>query len=372
MITSEHLYYTDGWHPTVSPSARMACHHYRYAELIGQREGILNEFPRRFGGSTIRTMKFGQTGVSVEDLCEATEWMPWWISAGNRECMAFLLAIYRTAIGEARRQSICARPYERVLGELIDWASAFGSSSPKAPTVGEVLFQVLDRMHREITPDLPKIDLVSFTRASMRHHFAGVLRHLGEELYLVLQALAKLEEKTHFSLLAVVSKDNAIGRVRYIAAQKRLDIERLPSPVLKGVFRKRTLSYDGLIELMESGYLIPGLRLAAICEVALQKRSLPVLHFGNTYGAFNRIGAILGQPSAISIPLCADDRDSWPFCDLPRADGRGRRYPLHLLDIAGCIPAVWPRVAALIKESLSVGRTINLEARQDLNATLSD
>ncbi|MBI5767651.1 MAG: hypothetical protein HZA93_07635 [Verrucomicrobia bacterium] len=371
MMETKIIHYTDGWHPTVSPSARMAIHHFRYTQLLGDVQGILNEFPRRFGGSTIRSMRFSSDGIVVRNLCAPVEWVPWWFPASDPKCNDIVLDIYRASIQESRKTDADELVYERVLNELVCSFDAAVGATQQVPTIGEVVFGVLDTLHREITPELPKVRLISFTRSPIRHRFANTIRALGNDLFSTLAAFARVEERTHYPLLAVTRDfNNCMARVRYIAATNRIDIEPLLSSARANGAARHALTCDDLADLIEAGKLVPGLRLAAVAEIALQSEGFTVRHFGNAYGVHKIVGKLLGVPHADEVPLCRDDEDSWPFADLPRVDEKNARYPLHLLDIASCSPSSWANADNLIKRSLLAGDTIKLTAKPNLRETL--
>src|ERR1039458_7600283 len=94
--------FNDGWHPTVNPSGRMVIHHFRFSRLLGQKEGILNELPRREGGVTVRLVRCSQQGVlDVYPLPTSIRWMPWWLSASNKLASTLIRSIFEQAIANS-------------------------------------------------------------------------------------------------------------------------------------------------------------------------------------------------------------------------------------------------------------------------------
>lgn len=358
--------FTDAWHPTVNPSARMPVHHFRHRAVLGHTDGILNEFPRHRGGTTLRLPRIKDGRLRVVELPSRSTFAPWWLPASDASAVQHISSIYDTALAHSEPT---ARERD-VLARLRDDFTCRCTTAGAGLTVGEALWQAADALHRELVPSLPRIGLVSLTRSSARHTLAEALDRLPGGLLPVLAHWAHQDRKPMWPLLAVATSPQGVPlRVRLHAAGRRLDIAPLPtatSPRRTG--RPRLLREDELITLLHTGRLIPGSRLTAVAEVALHFSGTTVRHFGNTYSSFNALGSLLTVPNATRIPCCPDDADSWHYADLPH--GTGHRYPLHLVELAACSAASHASAEALVHASVSEGTTIPLELKEDLDATV--
>lgn len=148
--------YTDAWHPTVNPSARMPVHHHRFVQMAGATSGILNEVPRRSGGSTLRLMRSQPgIGVQVTALPGTVRWMPWWLPSSDPWACSVIRRVYHAALADPHPTAAERATYERVV-DAFDARCAAGGDQ----TVGEVLHTVLNRELRQISPEVPALQLV--------------------------------------------------------------------------------------------------------------------------------------------------------------------------------------------------------------------
>jgi len=359
--------YTDAWHPTVNPSARMPISYLRHVAVLGHEDGVLNEFPRRNGGTTIRLQRARAGQLTVIELPGRLAFAPWWLPAGDSAAAAAIRGVYDMALARAEPS-----PAERaVLARLRD-AFAFlcdGPGTPPGLTAGEALWLTADELHRELTPGLPELRLTSLTRSPARHILAGALAGVPGGLAATLARWARHERAAIWPLIAVATSEQGVPlRVRLHPGDGALDAGPLPIGGRPPRGRPARLGEDDLIGLLAAGRLIPGSRLIALAETTLAGQGLQVRHFGNTYGHVCAAAALTGVRGADRIPCCADDQDSWHYADLPLPAGGS--YPPHLIELAACSPDGHAAAAGLITESMRLGRPVRLEVKEDLDASL--
>ncbi|MFF4339375.1 hypothetical protein ACFY00_05455 [Kitasatospora sp. NPDC001540] len=359
--------HTDAWHPTVNPSARMPIHYLRHIAVLGHQQGILNEYPRHRGGTTIRLPRFHDDRLDVLALPGRLTFAPWWLPANDSEAVARIKGIYDTAL--ARPEPTDAE--RAVLARLRDTFTTNCTRPGTAPdlTVGEALWRTADQLHRELTPGLPELDLVSLTRSPSRRVLAAALAQVPGGLLPILARWARAERAALWPLLAVATSDQGLPlRVRLHPVSGRLDTEPLPVAGPPTGSRPAPLTEDDLIALLAEGRLIPGSRLTALAETVMLGQGEQVRHFGNTYGHLSAAGHLTGILGAERIPSCPDDGDSWHYADLPLPDGGS--YPLHLIELAACSPQAHTAATGLITASLALGGPVHLGRRGDLDARL--
>lgn len=85
---------TDAWHPTVNPSARMPVHHHRHLAVLGHGDGLLNEFPRHRGGTTIRLPRVRDGRLHVMELGGDSVFAPWWLPAPEPDAVRHITQVY--------------------------------------------------------------------------------------------------------------------------------------------------------------------------------------------------------------------------------------------------------------------------------------
>lgn len=357
------LDYTDGWHPTVNPSARMPIHHLRHLQLLGHDHGILNEMPRHRGGTTIRLPRFGGARLRVIELPSTSQFAPWWLPASEDSAVAHVAKVYETALADDR-----PLPSERaVLGRMLD---SFRQECHHGDlTVGEALWRVADALQRQLTPSVPSIRLNSLTRSEARKVLAQGLANIPGGLTTVLSRWAAREHRKMWSLVAVATSPQGVPlRVRFHADSARFDCEPLVcGPQTRATGRPIPVEASQVVEWLWEGKLIPGSRLAALAEASASLRGIEVRHFGNTYGSFTVLADLFGLVTVAQVPICPDDEDSWHYADLPHDDGH---YPLHLVELATCTPQAHAAADALICRSLATRSPLTLNVKGDLDATL--
>ncbi|MDX3854216.1 hypothetical protein [Streptomyces sp. AK02-01A] len=355
---------TDAWHPTVNPSARMPVHHHRHRHVLGHRDGLLNEFPRRRGGITIRLPRIDSNCLRVVDLAAPDAgfaFAPWWLPASDLPSVRMISRIYDTALAHSETTARERTVLERLRDDFAERCAVGGP----ALTTGQALWQAADALHRQLLPSLPDLNLISLTHSPARHLLAVGLARTPGGVIAVLQRWAALDRTTMWPLLAVATSPQGIPlRVRLHTRSGHLDT----APLATGRGTKPTaLSEEQLIELLDRGQLLPGARLTALAETVLLLTGTPVRHFGNTYGHHTAVADLLQAPDATTIPCCPDDEDSWHYADLPHETGR---YPLHLIELAACTPDAHQAAEALVTESLRRRRPIPLSLEGDLDATV--
>ncbi|MGW5939159.1 hypothetical protein ACWIG3_08285 [Streptomyces celluloflavus] len=357
------LDHTDAWHPTVNPSARMPIHHHRHHAVLGHGHGILNETPRRRGGTTLRLPRIHNGRLHVLQLAgpEHLAFAPWWLPASDTASVQAIRGLYDAALDHPAP----ARRERTVLARLRDDFTARCTRAGDRLTVGEALWQAADALYRAVVPTLPELALTSLTRSPVRHILADALAQVPGGLLPALQGWARQEQQPMFPLLAVATSAHGIPlRVRLHARTGRLDT----TPLTAGSARPTPLTEDGLLALLEAGRLIPGARLTALAETAHHLTGQRVRHFGNTYGHHRTAARLLEAPTATAIPCCPDDQDSWHYADLPYENPT--RYPLHLIELAACDPAAHRAASALIDTALLRGEPVHLELKGDLGETV--
>ncbi|NBM14463.1 hypothetical protein [Streptomyces sp. GC420] len=358
--------FTDAWHPTVNPSARMPVHHHRHLAVLGHTDGILNEFPRHRGGTTIRLPRIRDGRLHVMELPGNSTFAPWWLPAADPGAVSDITGIYEAAL---RHPHTTVRERGALARLRDDFAHRCADAGGRL-TIGEALWQTADALHRELVPSLPRLALTSLTRSPVRRTIADALTRLPGGLLPTLARWAECERRPMWPLLAVTTSPQGVPlRIRLHAASRSLDLSPLPTTTdTRAPGRPVPLAEGELITLLGSGRLIPSSRLSAIAEVSLHLAGTPVRHFGNTYGAFGTLSALLSAPDTARIPCCPDDEDSWHYADLPHDDVG--RYPLHLIELAACSTNAHAAAEALISASVTEGTTIPLDLKGDLDATV--
>ncbi|MFF2727595.1 hypothetical protein ACFVS9_06785 [Streptomyces sp. NPDC058008] len=355
---------TDAWHPTVNPSARMPVHHLRHLAVLGHAEGLLNEFPRHRGGTTIRLPRIRDGRLHVLELPGQSTFAPWWLPASDPTAVRHIEGLYDAAL-------LHAEPSAQERGALARLRDGFRLRCAQGGlTIGEALWQAADALHRELVPSLPELTLTSLTRSPVRHTLADALARLPGGLLPLLARWAEREGRHMWPLLAVATSTQGIPvRIRLHARSRRLDVSPLPtSGSASASGRPVLISEDDLIGLLDTGRLIPGSRLTALAETSLHLDDTAVRHFGNTYGNFDVLSSLFAVPDAARIAACADNEDSWHYADLPH--GGTSRYPLHLIELAACSTDAHTASEALIAASVSQGAAVQLELKGDLDATV--
>ncbi|MFI6579476.1 hypothetical protein ACIBFB_27135 [Nocardiopsis sp. NPDC050513] len=360
--------YTDGWHPTVNPSARMAVHHHRFVQLLDDHRGILNEVPRRKGGSTLRLTRFRSgVGVDAVDLPGTVPWVPWWLPASDAWAAGIVSGVYRAALDDPRPTVAEKVVYDRVRTRFDEGCAGSGGL-----TVGEVLHGVLDAEHRALDPDLPRLELVSLTRSPLRDIIAEALTDVPGGLEELLGKGARAQGRPLLGLGVATSPEGVPLNLRFRLSSRAMEVEPLDCDGTKRHRGKpRPVTTDEAADLIRHGRLVPGSRLMATAEVVMALGGRRVRHYGNTYGrlteAAHHLGVAVDDLPAVFWP---DDEDSWHYADLPSVGGG--RYPLHLLDILTCSERARENVPHLITHSLRTGRPVRLEAKETLDASVSD
>lgn len=294
------LDYTDSWHPTVNPSARMPIHHLRFVELLGHNGGILNESPRRYGGSTLRVLRIHSERATVVELPGALPWTPWWLPANHRWARELTAETYERALsGE-----LLGRNERAVVGQLLEDFRA--ECRTTGLTVGEALWRVADRLHRHLIPSLPEITLTSITRSPARRALADGLSAIPGGPLRALARWADGDGTPVWPLLAVATAEGGVPlRIRLHARSARLDIEPLhcdpdsPPPSHK----PQEMSEETLVAWLRAGRLVPGARLVALAEAGLCRQGWTVRHLGNTYGHTAAAADVIGAPPGARGPL---------------------------------------------------------------------
>jgi hypothetical protein len=343
------LVVTDGWHPTINPSARMPIHHYRFVELLGRTSGLLNDLPRRQGGSTIRLVRTDSAQKLVTiTVATGPKWMPWWLPSTDRRAAGLMDRLFDQAVASAEIVEAERRAVELLRTELR--AQSDGDRS-----LGEALAAAGDRLFRQIDPNLPRLDLVRLRNAPNRDEFVTTLHSFEPNLLGALDAWATQLGKDRFDFLGIVMDLKGDGRrLCWSAAEGSLTTRPLDGRGVAEPVR------ESLSEWLADGRLLPASRLLALIEAHALLQGIEVIHFGNNYGrvadAANLLGASLDR--FVSWP---DDIDSWHYAVVQ--DGGGGRYPLHLLEVL-CLPEKdRGRVPNLVQKSLSLGRPVGLPFR---------
>ncbi|MFJ1647531.1 hypothetical protein [Streptomyces sp. NPDC088258] len=314
----------------------MPVHHHRHLAVLGHAHGVLNEFPRPRGGTTIRLPRIRGGRLHVLELPGQSVFAPRWLPASDPAAVRHIDGLYDAAL-------LHAEPSAQERGALARLRDGFRLRCAQGGlTIGEALWQAADALHRELVPSLPELTLTSLTRSPVRRTLADALARLPGGLLPTLARWAEREGRHMWPLLAVATSAQGI-------------------PV-------RIRLHAHLIDLLDTGRLIPGSRLTALAETSLHLDGTTVRHFGNTYGHFDALSSLFAAPDAARIPACADDEDSWHYADLPH--GGTSRYPLHLIELAACSTDAHTASEALIAASVTQGAPVQLELKGDLDATV--
>lgn len=361
-----HIAVTDGWHPTVNPSARMPVHHLRFVATLGHHDGVLNEFPRRRGGSTLRLVRLTDHHLRVLNLPGTLEWVTWWLPASDARAAGAVAGIYQRAL----RHEACAKAEREVFDRTLTLFETARARYGAAATVGEALTTVMDELTRGLIPTVPRLRLVSLTRSPLRSTLARSLAEVPGGLADALGRWADLSGDPMWPLAAVATDQHGEAqRVRFHAVRRLFDTTPLLPSVRHG--RPCNLSADELVGLLDQGRLLPGARLVAMAEANLARQGAVVRHYGNTYGHTAMAGRALGVPSAATIPCHPDDADSWHYAVIQAPTSSDRfAYPLHLLDVLACTPEARAAVVDLVAESIRRNKPVNLQPKESLDATL--
>lgn len=367
------VYYTDGWHPTVNPSSRMVIHHMRFNELLNIHSGILNEFPRRRGGSTLRFMRFDDQHFRVLELPTLFEFIPWWMPASPDSARAYLYPCFDQALNHrellTRRELETIETIQEQLKDVVDTAHDH--------TLGELLNGVNEQNYRTIVPDLPKLELASLTRSPIRHQFASTIRALVPFSRLA-TAMSLWASKTGgggFPMLAVgYSDDGSLYRVGWSQEDRCFASAKFDPK--SGSLTSTPDKVDGswLADRLDAGMLIPGSRLASLVEVAIRQTGVSLKHFGNNYGRLAEAAAILEYISGERVQwegiiICEDDADSWHVAVVRDAS---RTYPVHLIDTLLCKAEALSTMPTYVCSSLSARTPVVLRPGSTLSETILD
>lgn len=370
---TERICYTDGWHPTVNPSSRMVMHHFRFVELLHSYQGILNEFPRRRGGCTIRLLRFNEQGFHVQELPTLFEFVPWWLPATPFNAQSYLFPCYEQTL----QMKDMLMPQEvAAVGKLLASLKTLVHSSDWF-TLGEVLNLVNEQQYREILPEMPSLHLISLTRDPLRHLFAQTLRSYMSDstLEILLSAWSIKSNTDGFTMLAVGhTREENLYRVSWSQREKNLAIVKFDPMTGKSLSQRIPADASWLADQLDAGLLIPGSRLTSLLEVLLHSEGKQVLHFGNNYGRVREIATILSE-HGFSIPfspqeitLCEDDADSWHVGII---EDHIQSYPLHLLEMMCIKPETQTTLHRYVHYSLEHSTPAVLTSKGSLDETIS-
>lgn len=329
---------TDGWHPTINPSSRMPIHHHRYIELLGNIEGILNEFPRPYGGNTLRAMQINLDGtLTVKNLNKALRYIPWWIPSNSQKAINLLSDIVHTAL--ANENCIEGSSYKRMLNEYL-----IRITTNSAETLGEALNGVNSDLYREIYPELPELHMVSITRSSFLPILAEGFWHIADKLTNILNNICNQTGKKEFGLLGFITDyQNQSWRILYQPSNLTYTLIANSKP---HVSEMTDISF--LVNYFLDGKLIPGSMLLTIIELSLVNIGYDVTHYGNAYGHHDIVAKASGLSNCVHT--WDDNADSWNYAYI--IDQNGVQYPIHLLDLVKYGRVIAPVIKAIIEKSL--------------------
>ncbi len=371
MESTDPIFYTDGWHPTVNPSSRMITHHFRFIELLSSSRGILNEVPRRRGGCTFRFMRFDKGGFHILALPTPLELVPWWLPASPDNASKFLFHCYEQAL--LHKGSLTRSEYD-IVETILEQLREAARATPDL-TIGEVLNQTNETNYRSTIPTLPKLKLISFTRSPLRHVFARAINKLAtnSQLEKLLSIWAMRSDSGGFTMLGFGhTDDNKPYRVSWSQGAKTLANIFFDPSTGKDMSGRIKTRPEELADQIARGRLVLGSRLASLLEVFLWSEGSEVLHFGNNYGRIDEAREILNElgytvPMQQDITLCKDDEDSW-HVGVVRSNSQS--YPLHLLDIMLSSSGAQALIPSYTLESLRTQSPIYFFPRGDLDETL--
>lgn len=326
----------DAWHPAVNPSSRMPIHHIRYHELFDDYIGVLNEFPRKYGSSTIREMMIDENGVlGIRNLNSGLKWMPWWISSDSEKAHSIISNIFNDSIKNAKDTRMI-ESYEYYL-ELYDKCAS------NEKTMGEIAYLVNNMMFDEILPIFhPK--MVSFGKSIVYRPMYDVLLDKKEEIYDVLNGLLLINGTRINNMIAVyIDVEGTDWHVSYELYSNQFVIYSLENPK-----RKRSSSIHELVELFGEKKVLLGSLLSLVIEEYMQIEGDEIVHFGNTYGKIEQICRVLRTDN--ELQYLNDDEDSWNYANF--RDVNGYVYPIHLLETFAYRNEIRSFVKSLIELSL--------------------
>lgn len=346
--TDDYILFTDSWHPTLNPSSRMPIHHLRYNALFGDRTGTLTEVPRRYGGSTLREMIFSEQGLTVRELNAPVEWFPWW-----KPCDDSLILRYIHDALEAGKASDDLRARESYKDYLQRYLEVV--SQDASLTAGEAISKVNNDVCYEITGIVaPK--LVSYTKHANYGLLISSCEQIQNDVYGILDKVLRGLGKSLLGMIAIITEyQGKSWRVRYslhkpwfTAVNTQDESDRL------------RVSSDLFLSLFRSKCVLPGCVFSCLLESVVACNGSRVFHFGNAYGYFEQIAAILGlsQEERNRVGYFSDNADSWNFAEIAQPDGTG--YPIHLQDIWKR-PSIHGALTSLIEESYNSKETIMIQ-----------
>lgn len=347
---------TDGWHPTINPSSRMPIHHHRFIELLNRHNGILNEFPRQYGGNTLRAMHIDRDGrIAIFKLNKALKYMPWWLSATSDKAITLITGI----VTEAIANSLCiSTPAYRVLLETY-LELATGNSQK---TFGEVLCQTNNFLYSKIYPELPKVILTSLTRLQITHLLANGLQNLSDSLFEIFNLICSINDKEGFGFLGVLTSYNDVSwRLTYEAGKNELSITTINKPHLV-----TKVHLDTIVHLLDLGQFLPSSQLLIAIEFSLTVLGYSVIHYGNAYNRHEIFASASGLPNTVTY--WEDDCDSWNFAMLKGANNIV--YPIHLLDLLCLGDEANDIITKLISQSLEFGKPIIVNTKKGTDGSL--
>lgn len=359
-MKNSNIIITDGWHPTINPSSRMPIHHHRYVELLGDVEGILNEFPRPYGGNTLRAMQINLDGtLTIKNLNKAQRYIPWWIPSNSQKAIDLLKGIVYTAL--SNENCIETLAYERMLNEYV-----IHISNTSCETLGEALNIVNSNLYKEIYPQLPEIHMVSITRSRFLPILAEGILHIADSITNILNNICNQTGKKEFGVLGFVTDyKNQPWRISYQPSNLTYTLITNSKPHISEI-----VDISFLKNCFLNGKLIPSSILLTIIELSLTDIGYNVTHYGNTYGHH----AIISKASGLSnrVHTWDDNVDSWNYAYV--VDHNGFQYPVHLLELVKYGRKIAPILKAIIMKSLQEGCPIiiHTKAGGDLLDALSN
>ena len=345
------LIITNGWHPTLNASSRMPIHHLRYAELLGSGYiGVLNQLPRRYGGSTIRLMRIRDGGrIRIVPIAVGQEWMPWWISGNSSRAINVMSSIFENASKHKYCDLCQKKQYSKYLKQYLKYMDIYPEY-----TMGEIVHKVNNYLYKEIFNGLPDIDLISLKKHALLQDLSNAFNIVCGDLGAL---LSYVSIGTHSELncsLGIVK--DYYGReyyVEFISGENTFCGKELSDPL--NIIK---IDVNDLRVLFSEGVFEPSLDLLVILELVLMSNGYELTHYGNCIEKFEKYSKVMKVDYLSKLRYWEDEQESWNFARI--CSSNNTDYPLHLLDLMAIKDRGFKHCSDYIEQSIAKKRTIDI------------